>query len=94
MGDKTTATAALLVVLLAGPAFGQGDLIFADGFEFGTTSAWSLTVPDWWRPAPGTSWQWQLTGAIDTSIDVEMYDIDLFDTPTATIDAAARRGRT
>ncbi|HEV8563312.1 MAG TPA: endo alpha-1,4 polygalactosaminidase [Actinomycetota bacterium] len=27
-----------------------------------------------------TSWQWQLQGSIDTSIDVEMYDIDGFDT--------------
>jgi hypothetical protein len=26
---------------------------------------------------PGTSWQWQLTGSIDTSVDVAMYDIDL-----------------
>ncbi len=93
MGVKATATAAFLVVLLAGPVFAQGDLIFADGFESGTTSAWSLTVPDWWKPAPGTSWQWQLSGAIDTSIDVEMYDIDLFDTPTATIDALHADGR-
>ena len=28
---------------------------------------------------PGTTWQWQLTGAIDYSYDVDMYDIDLFD---------------
>ena len=32
-----------------------------------------------WRPAPGTSWQWQITGAVDESLDVAMYDIDLFD---------------
>lgn len=38
-----------------------------------------------WSPTPGTSWQWQLSGTIDTTIDVEMYDIDLFDTPDATI---------
>src|SRR5687767_3273706 len=35
----------------------------------------------WWQPAPGTSWQWQLTGTIDTSLDVVMYDVDLFDAP-------------
>ncbi len=29
--------------------------------------------------APGTSWQWQLSGSIDTSLDVQVYDIDLFD---------------
>lgn len=31
-----------------------------------------------WRPPPRTTWQWQLTGAIDTSLGVEMYDVDLF----------------
>jgi hypothetical protein len=30
-----------------------------------------------WRPAPGTSWQWQLTGTVDTSVDAQVYDIDL-----------------
>ncbi len=35
---------------------------------------------------PGTEWQWQLQGTIDTSIDVPYYDIDLFDSPQATID--------
>jgi len=39
-----------------------------------------------WSPTPGTTWQWQLTGAIDTSFDVEMYDIDLFETPQQIID--------
>jgi hypothetical protein len=42
----------------------------------------------------GTSWQWQLLGAIDTSIDVEVYDIDLFDTPQSVIDELHDAGRT
>ena len=46
----------------------------------------SLSTTPIWSPAPGTSWQWQLSGRIDTSFVVEMYDIDLFDTPQATID--------
>lgn len=36
-----------------------------------------------WRPRPGTSWQWQITGTVDTSIAVRMYDIDLFDAQAA-----------
>ena len=47
-----------------------------------------------WQPHPGTSWQWQLSGTIDTSFDVAMYDIDLFDAPQATIDALHAAGRT
>jgi endo-alpha-1,4-polygalactosaminidase (GH114 family) len=35
-------------------------------------------VEDWWRPAPGLSWQWQLSDfEIDTSIQADVYDIDL-----------------
>ena len=48
---------------------------------------------DVWRPSPGTSWQWQLTGTIDTSFNVEMYDIDLFDTPQAVINELHAKGR-
>ncbi len=48
---------------------------------------------DVWRPAPGTSWQWQLSGVIDTSIDVVMYDIDLFDTPDGKLATLQTDGR-
>jgi hypothetical protein len=48
---------------------------------------------NWWRPSPGTSWQWQLSGDIDTSFDVGMYDIDLFDAPQAVIDQLQASGR-
>ena len=46
-----------------------------------------------WQPTPGTSWQWQLTGKLDISLDVAMYDIDLFDTPQSTIDQLHADGR-
>jgi hypothetical protein len=46
-----------------------------------------------WQPSPGTSWQWQLTGNIDTSVDVQMYDIDLFDASQSVIDALHGQGR-
>ena len=49
--------------------------------------------PAIWQPHPGTSWQWQLSGTIDTSFDVAMYDIDLFDAPQATIDSLHAAGR-
>ncbi|HSR12297.1 MAG TPA: endo alpha-1,4 polygalactosaminidase, partial [Thermodesulfobacteriota bacterium] len=45
-----------------------------------------------WQPRPGTSWQWQLTGAIDTSINAQVYDIDLFDAPQSVIDELHLRG--
>ena len=46
------------------------------------------------RPAPGTSWQWQLSGLpIDTSFDVAMYDVDLFTTTEAEMRALHAAGR-
>ncbi|GAQ63031.1 endo alpha-1,4 polygalactosaminidase [Streptomyces scabiei] len=38
-----------------------------------------------WRPEPGTSWQWQLSGRLDTSVDVPVYDIDGFDHSAGTV---------
>ena len=34
---------------------------------------------EWWQPAVSNTWQWQLAGTVNTSYDVDIYDIDLFD---------------
>lgn len=47
----------------------------------------------WWQPAPGGSWQLQLSGTVDTTVDAGMYDIDLFETPQSTIDLLHQQGR-
>jgi hypothetical protein len=47
----------------------------------------------WWRPTPGTSWQWQLSGALDTSVNASVYDIDLFDNSATQIAALKSSGR-
>lgn len=46
-----------------------------------------------WRPVPGTSWQWQLSGTIDTSVEVAMYDVDLFDAPDSVLADLHAAGR-
>lgn len=43
-------------------------------------------VPARWQPTPVLSWQWQLSGRIDTSFDVDVYDVDDVETPAATVD--------
>ncbi|MCP4677248.1 MAG: endo alpha-1,4 polygalactosaminidase [Deltaproteobacteria bacterium] len=40
-----------------------------------------------------TTWQWQLLGTIDTSVEVEMYDVDLFDAPDSIIEELRAAGR-
>lgn len=49
--------------------------------------------PGCWTPAVETSWQWQLSGDIDTSIDVEMYDIDMEESPASLVQTLHGDGR-
>ena len=50
---------------------------------FAPASAGSLPKPrpcnGCYEPALDTSWQWQLRWKVDTSFDVQMYDVDAFD---------------
>ena len=59
-----------------------------------TTSSGSGGAAALWQPAPGTSWQWQLSGLpVDTSFDVAVYDIDLFESSSGLIDSLHGAGR-
>jgi len=40
-----------------------------------------------------TSWQWQLTGTVDQSIDVPMHDVDMFDNPASVVASLHAAGR-
>jgi len=46
----------------------------------------------WWTPTASTTWQWQLTGTLDTSVGATVYDVDLVGTSTATITALKAAG--
>lgn len=49
---------------------------------------------DWWRPEPGLTWQWQLTGLpIVTTIEADVYDIDLFESDAGTVEELQDKGR-
>ena len=50
-------------------------------------------VDAYWKPTPLTNWTWQLQGKIVTTKNVVMYDIDLFDTPVATIAELHKAGK-
>lgn len=41
---------------------------------------------NWWKPSVGLSWQWQLSEPpVDTSVDAEVYDIDIFDNDASVV---------
>lgn len=46
---------------------------------------------NWWKPSPGLSWQWQLDDEVDTTINAQVYDIDLY-VDQKVIDALHARG--
>jgi hypothetical protein len=55
-----------------------------------------VTEGDWYRPPVQTTWQWQLQpgdGGINVGYDVDVYDVDLFDTPASLIQELQDDGR-
>ena len=52
-----------------------------------------VTAGDWYRPMVDATWTWQLQGTLNTSYDVEIYDIDLFETDATAIAALQADGR-
>jgi hypothetical protein len=46
-----------------------------------------------WDPPAGISWQWQLSGKLDTSVDAAVYDIDVFDTSATQVATLQAKGR-
>ena len=46
-----------------------------------------------WHPALKTSWQWQLSGKVDQSYPVVMYDIDLFDNDASVVQSLHKAER-
>jgi endo-alpha-1,4-polygalactosaminidase (GH114 family) len=52
------------------------------------------TSKTWWHPGPGLSWQWQLSEPpVDTSIDADVYDIDIFDNDASVVADLHAKGR-
>ena len=59
----------------------------------GTTGSLLAQSPSIWKPALNTSWQWQLSVPVDTSVNAEMYDIDLFTNEAAVVAKLHAAGR-
>ncbi len=52
----------------------------------------SPTAPSWWRPAPGLTWQWQLTGPLELDLPVAVYDLDAEEVPAEVVARLHARG--
>lgn len=55
-----------------------------------TTSQFTLNVSA--EPAPNDTWNIQLQGTVNEAYNVNMYEIDLFDTSTTTVNNLKKAG--
>jgi hypothetical protein len=51
-----------------------------------------VACPGCWTPRLRTSWQWQLGGKVDTTIDVQMFDIDGFEASRSLVHSLHAKG--
>ncbi len=58
-----------------------------------STSTATPVAGGWWGPEPGTSWQWQLTGTVDTTVQAAVFDIDGEDASASLVSALHAQGR-
>jgi len=52
-----------------------------------------VTSGSWYKPSINTSWQWQLSGVVNTSYNVDIYNIDLFDSSSSLISSLQASGK-
>jgi len=65
----------------------------SDNDDVSTSNETNNNENKWFIPAVGSSWHWQLTGEVDTSHDVDIYDIDLYDSPFELIENLQSDGK-
>ncbi|WP_435057561.1 endo alpha-1,4 polygalactosaminidase [Streptomyces sp. bgisy060] len=75
------------------PSLLLGLLLLATACSGASDSDAKSPREDRWHPAPGLAWQWQLSGKLDPTVDVPVYDIDGFDHPASTVRDLHDRGR-
>jgi hypothetical protein len=81
--------AGMILLLLLATACNQGD--DPEGTTSDTTTAPTVKA-DWYQPPLGASWQWQLQGEVNIGYNVDLYDIDLFETDTTLITSLHQQG--
>lgn len=87
----------LAAATLAGCGGGSASTSATGAAASTTTASSTATAPAStvarWQPNLNDTWQWQLTGTIDTSYSAHVYDIDLFEAPQTVINSLKAQGR-
>jgi hypothetical protein len=83
----------LVLILLLACASGGGDAADS-GPNGGDTPEDAPTADEaWYQPTAGTTWQWQLSGSLNSGYDAVIYDVDLFETSADLIKDLQTQGR-
>ena len=59
----------------------------------GSSATAAGSTAGWWRPRAGLTWQWQLSGPLDSGVDAQVYDIDAVNSTAADVEALHAAGR-
>ena len=89
---RSVLTAASLAVLLAGCTQQGSTATPQESAPTGQVAASVRAAQNWWRPHRGVTWQWQLSGTVDTSVSAQVFDVDLFTTPASTLRTLHAKG--
>jgi hypothetical protein len=76
----------------SGTPSGAGATANAGGAAAGAAGV-AASAAGRWQPRVGMSWQWQLTGTLDLTVEAEVYDLDAFTTRAEEVGELHRRGR-
>lgn len=78
----------LTFLILAGSGWGQQPRLHGHA-----QPSLPKPVATGWQPGLNTSWQWQLSTPVDQSVNVQMYDIDMFDNDASVVASLHAAGR-
>ena len=69
------------------------ELFFLSAAPVLDANALPVTGTSWYKPPVSVTWQWQLLGEVNPDYDVELYDIDLFDSSVELIKSLQASGK-
>lgn len=69
------------------------ELFFLSAAPVLDPDALPVTGMNWYKPPVSVSWQWQLNSEVNPEYPVELYNIDLFDSPASLINSLKAAGK-
>ena len=93
LGIVAAATVLLIVAALGSASAAGRAPASIDGSHHRRSLPGPVACPGCYAPALRTSWQWQLQFPVDTTIDVDLYDVDAFNVKTSLVTQLHADGR-